>query len=141
MKGLQYICYVSSAVGRMSEHELEARLEAERAFNASASVTGVLFHDDGNFFQYIEGPADGVEAAYASIKKSSHHAGIIEMMRDSIAVRAFPTWLMAHVSRSRIISLQTAGWQQLRAQLTAADGPNLGLVLLRDHLQIANVAV
>lgn len=142
LKDLQFICYVSSAVEQMSEPELEALLSSARAFNVTALVTGVLLQNEDHFFQYFEGPAAGLEAVYDRIKSSHWHTGIIELLRAPIEERAFPDWRMGstRVSKSALLSLRTADWRQLRARVASAEGPNLGLVLLRGHLEIAKIS-
>ena len=112
MPDLSAIAYVSSAIHLCSEAELEHLLISARAFNANAKVTGVLLYDEGSFFQYFEGPSQGVVEVYDRIKASPLHRGIIQLLNHPIERREFPSWQMgfAHAPKSLILSLAQASW-------------------------------
>lgn len=109
---LEAIAYVSSAVGSQGEPELEGLLEKARAKNREVSVSGVLLHHEGTFFQYFEGPPDGMQDVYDRILRSSMHKGIIELMRTPIPERAFSDWQMGftRAPKSVILRLSNASW-------------------------------
>jgi hypothetical protein len=142
MPGLISICYASSAVRPLSEAAMTALLDDARAFNAEAGVTGVLLHDDGSFFQYFEGPSKGVGEVYSRILKSRSHHHVIELLNDPVEGRAFSQWHMGStlVPHSAILSLRAAKWRQLKERVDFGDGSNLGLILLRMHLAMVDVA-
>jgi hypothetical protein len=89
------IIYTSIATQPMGAHELDLLLVQAREHNAPAGVTGLLLYDNGQFMQYLEGPADGLSEVLARIRASSRHGGLVELMRDRISRREFPDWAMA----------------------------------------------
>jgi hypothetical protein len=95
MRGLHALVYVSTAVRPMALPDIDRLLEVARARNAKLQVSGVLLYDAGHFMQYLEGPAAGMTLVYQSIKASTLHHGIIELLREPIATSEFPEWSMA----------------------------------------------
>lgn len=92
---LGVVVYLSSAVGQLTEDELDELLHAARKKNLELRITGVLFHHEGNFMQYFEGPPEAVEALFASIERDPRHHNIIVLTRESRCGRVFPEWTMA----------------------------------------------
>ncbi len=95
MRGLHALVYVSTAVRPMTLPDIDRLLEVARARNAKLHVTGVLLYDAGHFMQYLEGPAVSMTRVYESIKGSSLHRDIIELLRERINTSEFPEWSMA----------------------------------------------
>lgn len=126
------VAYVSSAVRELTETELEALLVSARAFNLTQQVTGTLLHHDGTFFQYFEGPVDGVEAVYARVKASQLHRGLVELLRESVRERQFKHWSMGFSAapQNLMLQLERARWSKLSKQLEAQTAPSAGLALL-----------
>jgi hypothetical protein len=89
------LVYVSMASHPLSEEEINHLLDRARTRNRQEGVTGVLLYSHGNFIQYLEGPASGIETVYAAIKADPQHRGIIELMREPVASREFSNWSMA----------------------------------------------
>lgn len=94
-ESLEAVVYLSSAVGQLTEDQLDELLHAAREKNLELRITGVLFHDEGNFMQYFEGPPEAVEALFASIERDPRHHNIIVLTRESRCGRVFPEWTMA----------------------------------------------
>ncbi|MGB1880205.1 MAG: BLUF domain-containing protein [Gammaproteobacteria bacterium] len=94
-ESLEAVVYLSSAVGQLTEDQLDELLHAAREKNLERRITGVLFHDEGNFMQYFEGPPEAVEALFASIERDPRHHNIIVLTRESRCGRVFPEWTMA----------------------------------------------
>ena len=78
MAQLHALVYVSTARHRLSLDEIDHLLERARVRNEREGVTGVLLYNDGNFMQYLEGPAAGMSVVYAAIQRDALHAGLIE---------------------------------------------------------------
>lgn len=130
---LDSLAYVSRATRRFSLGALEALLLDARAFNADAAVTGVLFHHDGRFFQYIEGPPEGLAGAYRRIEGATSHTGIELLMREETPHRHFDAWHMGFCEApgSALQELAQASWEQ---SLPVTDAeveafPGLGLAM------------
>jgi hypothetical protein len=135
MRALRALVYVSSAMQRLSESDLEYLLRGARRFNASASLSGVLLYHDGSFFQYLEGDPRGVRQAYARIRASPLHEGIIELLHGTVPRRHFDDWHMgfSRANASMLLALSQARWQQVPIGSPADD--NAGVHLLRDFWQ------
>jgi len=129
------LAYVSSAVRRMSDAELEALLRGARRFNAGADVSGVLLYHDGSFFQYLEGPPAAVAAAYDRVHVSPLHRGIFELLHADVAQRHFQGWHMgfSEPSASLMLALSQADWVGTQRHGRAAS--NGGVQLLLDFWQ------
>lgn len=141
MSDLQALAYVSSAVGALTEADLEALLLRARAFNEAVGVSGALLYHDGSFFQYLEGPAASVEKVYARIKASPKHRGLIELLRRPVEQRQFDGWHMgfARAPRSVILGLAQSDWlDRLHEQEAGAASPPSGVKLLLEFWRNAS---
>ncbi|WP_290906486.1 BLUF domain-containing protein [Aquabacterium sp.] len=101
----------------------------------ACGVTGVLLHQGGNFFQYLEGPEEGVAQVYARVKKATSHHGLIELLNGPVEQRHFTAWTMgfAEAARSDLQRIAHASWAtELGRISSAANAANPGLVLLLD---------
>lgn len=140
MEPLQNIVYVSSAIQLLADTALEDILAASRRNNAQHGVTGVLLYNEGTFFQYIEGPPDGLNLIFDKIRRSPQHRGIIELLNEPASLRRFPTWYMGffHPTASELLNLANQTWWQV-AQPHPADHlqPAEGLTLLQVFCQNA----
>ena len=91
---LKIIGYVSSAAVEPSADRLSEILKVAVDHNRAAGITGIMFYDEGNIIQFIEGRDEAVSALYARICRDRRHKGIIELMNEPIAERVFPDWSM-----------------------------------------------
>lgn len=130
---LQAIAYVSHAEANLTEPDLERLLISARERNVAHGITGVLLYHDGNFFQYFEGPAEGVQLVWAHIRRSQQHSGIVQLMRAPIRQRAFAQWLMGftHAPKSFLLQLADSSWQANLREPSPAGPECEGLALLR----------
>ncbi len=126
------IVYASSAVGKLSDSDLEAILLKSRRRNQEHQVTGALLYHDGSFFQYFEGPREGVQVVYGHIRRSPLHHGIIELQASPVGERAFPSWLMGftRAPKSTILQLSAASWQSAIHGSQGAELTSEGMELL-----------
>ncbi|MEY2892979.1 MAG: hypothetical protein RJA98_2887 [Pseudomonadota bacterium] len=102
MAPLHALVYVSTARHRLSLDEIDHLLERARVRNERVGVTGVLLYNDGNFMQYLEGPAAGMAEVYAAIQRDALHSGLIELQRDTPPHREFQEWSMGFRASSAI---------------------------------------
>lgn len=85
-------------------HEQVQRILVEsRRNNASNDVSGVLHFAGGRFFQYLEGPADRVDALYARICRDDRHTDVRRLTRRPLPRRRFGGLPMKYVSVERPI--------------------------------------
>ncbi len=91
---LHALVYVSSASHLLSVQEIDHLLQRARMRNVRQAVTGVLLYSQGNFMQYLEGPAIGLERVYDKVKADALHHGIIKLLTQPIRSRLFEEWAM-----------------------------------------------
>ena len=83
------VVYVSSAVLLMSPTDLLDLLRNSRERNHVAQITGMLLYRDGNFMQVLEGEERVVDALQERIRRDPRHRGMICLLRQRLAERAF----------------------------------------------------
>lgn len=88
------IAYCSQVSPGVSLLQIDELAEKASAHNLNTGVTGVLLTDGKRFLQYIEGPEQGVAAAYLRITSASSHLRLLELGRSVGAARRFPHWSM-----------------------------------------------
>lgn len=91
---LHSVAYASSVTRQPQPGELGELLRAARERNGQYGLTGLLLYEDGQFLQYLEGPAPHLELVYRSIRKNPLHEGLVELMRKPITQRVFANWAM-----------------------------------------------
>ncbi|BFZ55319.1 hypothetical protein PYCC9005_002359 [Savitreella phatthalungensis] len=91
---LYQLVYLSSAEHLLEDSELVSILAASRRNNIKRNVTGLLLYHDGNFIQFLEGPAHQVDALYERISLDVRHRGVLRLLRREIAKRDFGEWTM-----------------------------------------------
>lgn len=135
MKPLTALAYLSSASQPFSEADLEALLLDARARNRQHGVTGVLLHHDGSFFQYLEGPEDGVAAVYERIRASRRHRGLIELFRWPCPGRLFDGWTMgfSQAPHGVVLKLEQAAWAEVIDHSRQRPDRPAGVQLLLDY--------
>lgn len=127
------LVYASRAVGGIRNGDLEQILVDASLHNRMHSVTGALLYDGFRFFQYIEGPLEGLEAVFERIKLSTKHAHIDVLFTGRIAERHFWNWSMAcrHANASLIQRLEASRWtERAHSHLLENAEDNDGLRLL-----------
>ncbi len=93
-KDLIELSYLSEAVSDMSFSGLIRLLESARAHNQKNGVTGILFYDNQQFGQIIEGERIRVMRAWKRIQNDNRHHRIELLEIREIAERSFPDWLL-----------------------------------------------
>ncbi|MEX0915280.1 MAG: BLUF domain-containing protein [Wenzhouxiangellaceae bacterium] len=83
--------------------EVNRILVHSRRNNKARGIGGVLHFGDGYFFQYLEGPADGVDCLYARICRDPRHHDVQRLTRRPIRSRRFENWSMKFVAIERIV--------------------------------------
>jgi hypothetical protein len=77
--------------------EIRQILTQSRSNNLRAGLVGMLYFDDGHFFQCIEGERGQVEALYRKLAKDSRHQDLKLLMSHRIPRLSFPDWGMKYV--------------------------------------------
>ncbi|MFN2332829.1 MAG: BLUF domain-containing protein [Wenzhouxiangellaceae bacterium] len=114
--------------------EVSRILVCSRRNNQAVDVGGVLHFGNGMFFQYLEGPADRVDALYARICRDPRHHDVQRLTRRTIRNRRFTDWSMKFVAIERLVS------QVLRRHDLEAFDPYRFTPALIDDLVISCIA-
>ena len=90
MEQRRSLVYVStSKIPQASVHEGLLFLQA-RDGNGHAGMSGFLHHEGGKFAQYVEGPADAVDALIRKLQKDWRHDAMKLMRTGEDLERRFP---------------------------------------------------
>ena len=93
-KDIVELTYISEAVSDMSFLGLMRLLESARAFNLRHGITGILFYDNQQFGQAIEGERVNVMKVWKRIQEDKRHHRIELLEIREVAERSFPEWLL-----------------------------------------------
>lgn len=99
--GLGYFLYRSTAVSGLTESDLEDILEVARQRNKQSDLTGCLHHEDGLFFQWLEGPSNELQHVVASILKDHRHYEVAILNEGPLDQRRFQDWRMRFSDRGQ----------------------------------------
>lgn len=93
-KDLIELTYLSEAVSDLSFLGLMRLLESARAFNQEHGITGILFYDNQQFGQIIEGERANIMKVWKRIQEDKRHHRIELLEIREITERAYPEWLL-----------------------------------------------
>jgi hypothetical protein len=95
---LERLVYQSSASHDFGSLHLFNLLTQARLRNQRLGITGHLLYFQGRFTQCIEGPAEGIETLWQSLRVDERHHDLQLLSRAPIAQRRFAEWSMAFSS-------------------------------------------
>lgn len=72
-------------------------LMQSRRNNPKRELGGVLYYDEGYFFQCLEGESHTVEEVFSRIKVDPRHRDLKILVHRTIPQRTFASWLMKYV--------------------------------------------
>ncbi|PJL72786.1 F420H(2):quinone oxidoreductase [Stenotrophomonas maltophilia] len=129
---LHAFAYSSRMSAGLSNQALRQIISQSAAFNRRVDITGALIVDGQRFFQYIEGPPDGLTAVRRRIQDSRSHAAIAPVLDMAIGARAVPYWAMTCIETGQIVvsGLVNARWDEFGH---AIPGMDQLVGLLRPH--------
>ena len=93
-KDLIELSYLSEAVSDMSFLGLMRLLESARAFNQDHGITGILFYDNQEFGQIIEGERANIMKCWKRIQEDKRHHRIELLEIREISERSYLEWLL-----------------------------------------------
>ena len=93
-KDLIELTYLSEAVSDMSFLGLMRLLESARAFNQEHGITGILFYDNQQFGQIIEGERANIMKVWKRIQEDKRHHRVELLEIREITERTYPEWLL-----------------------------------------------
>ena len=88
------LTYLSEAVSDMSFLGLMRLLESARAFNQEHGITGILFYDNQQFGQIIEGERANIMKVWKRIQEDKRHHRVELLEIREISERTYPEWLL-----------------------------------------------
>jgi Sensors of blue-light using FAD len=86
---LSNVVYRSRAVQPLTSLDLRKLTLAAQARNRAELVTGLMLYDDGSFYQWLEGPPEGLGRVFRSIENDPRHTDIKVLDDRSARARAF----------------------------------------------------
>jgi hypothetical protein len=69
-------------------------LSAARRNNPRLGITGALICRHDIYLQLIEGPADAIDALFATIEADDRHFDVRLLLSEDMGERMFPDWAM-----------------------------------------------
>jgi hypothetical protein len=102
------LLYRSRALRPLARHELRQLLDQARERNARESLTGLLVHDGGQFWQWLEGPAAALARVWSSIARDPRHHRVERLQTPWRATRLFPDWRMQLAEAGTVVA--DDGW-------------------------------
>ena len=89
---LNVLAYRSMAVSPPTQSELQNLLKVSQARNRAHGLTGILLYDDGCFFQWLEGPQEGLNRVWQSIARDPRHRDVAVLRDEPGGGRVFEGW-------------------------------------------------
>ena len=86
------LTYQSRAAAPPSDAELESLVLRARSRNQAHGVTGMLLYENGRFLQTLEGPPNGLDVIWSSIKRDERHNDIEVLSQHLVSGRLFQDW-------------------------------------------------
>jgi len=88
------LVYVSTAQDGISPNDIGDILDVSQSNNHERLITGFLAHNGRHFMQALEGEREEVMSVYDKIIADARHFGVVQIIGENIASRAFPEWAM-----------------------------------------------
>ena len=103
------LCYRSFCSEGITGSDLDEIVRTSRVRNVKHNITGCLVHQNGVFFQMIEGRKDILLDLYAEIKADPRHYDVTTIWKGSKAKRDFKKWKMAYVTDHQHLTIPVQG--------------------------------
>ena len=86
------LTYQSHACEPPTKRDLEMLVASARERNHAHGVTGMLLYEGGRYLQTLEGPPDGLDTIWTSIKRDQRHSDITVLSQHLVTSRLFSEW-------------------------------------------------
>lgn len=93
--GLSQLLYISNAIDTVALEDLLAIQEKAIRINARQNITGILFHIEGHYVQFLEGESTAVLDRFEAISRESRHDSVELLYHRPATERYFEEWHMA----------------------------------------------
>jgi methanogenic corrinoid protein MtbC1 len=122
-ESLSMIAYRSLAVLTPTAAALQELLRSSQIRNRAAGLTGVLIHDRGAYFQWLEGPTESLQRVWASISQDPRHHQITVLREEPLSDRVFRGWDLRIATGDRVsIDATVAAMESSSAHLRRVIG-------------------
>jgi len=91
-----FMLYRSVARPGLGRADLEAILNQARRRNGERGLTGCLHHENGLFFQWLEGPRFTLSRLMERLRDDDRHVGVTVIDQGRLDRRLFGDWQMRH---------------------------------------------
>jgi hypothetical protein len=102
VEGLGFFLYRSNAASGVGTDALRQILGTARSRNQSLGLTGCLHHEDGLFFQWLEGPGSALRTVFASLLQDHRHDRLEVLDAGGLDHRRFQDWRMRYSNRDQV---------------------------------------
>jgi hypothetical protein len=100
---LHNLVYCSRATAGVDDAAVERIVASARRRNPMLGLTGMLVFGSGVFFQWLEGPRDGITRLMALLRADPRHENIVVLNEtEEVRERMFPDWDMELVTSEHI---------------------------------------
>lgn len=127
--GLGFFLYRSTAAPTLTGRDLRDILTVARARNDAGDLTGHLHHEDGLFFQWLEGPAAALRPVVASIRRDPRHHDLTVLDEGALDRRRFQDWRMRFSDRDAISLMDWLAGTRISTVDPAAYAAGIGAFL------------
>ncbi|MCQ0969951.1 BLUF domain-containing protein [Paracoccus sp. TK19116] len=97
---LYHYVYRSTAADDLGRAEIDAIVRRSGHRNEVFGLTGCLHHEDGLFFQWLEGPRYQLDQIVNKIRRDPRHQDIEDLSYGPLTRRIFGSWTMRSTDRS-----------------------------------------
>ncbi|MEE2862419.1 MAG: BLUF domain-containing protein [Paracoccus sp. (in: a-proteobacteria)] len=101
VEGLGFFLYRSTARPGLDQGDMHDILTEARRRNQQLGLTGCLHHEDGLFFQWLEGPAPALLQLIALLDQDPRHLNLEVLDEGALNYRRFQDWRMRFSDRDR----------------------------------------
>ena len=98
MTDLAFVLYRSETDIRPNSDAARNLMDTARHVNSTLGLTGFLHHEDGFFFQWLEGPAEPLAEICGRLERDPRHFNLTYMWRGTQDIRHFAGWDMGYSS-------------------------------------------
>ncbi|WP_405403379.1 BLUF domain-containing protein [Paracoccus sp. Ld10] len=122
---LGYLLYRSVARPGMQRDDLDLILQHARDSNRAAGLTGCLHHEDGLFFQWIEGPRFRLFRLIDLLSEDDRHLNFTVLDQGPLQQRLFGDWEMRFSDREAASLLDWLAVRRSQAGTGQDDAENI----------------